>query len=523
MSTYSNAYPAFEGGLFRWISQLCDDELSPDDAIQFAALLRNDPSARQLYLELMETDALLWRSDWSKRNAADAESPAAELALPSQSSRPAVERVAPNRFAWKRRHAISLAAAMVIMLLLLATMAFWRMPRHYGMESVLNNAPSSGFSEKVSPVAAYLTDAFDCRWRHGRRLVRGMKFSAGEELVLERGVAEVTFVGGAVVLLEGPTRFQLDSSNEGSLNLGRLSARVPERAVGFTVRTPLTDIVDLGTEFDAVVHGNDKTEIQVYAGKVELVPRAQPVEEPSPARRVLAGGEGVKITADVNGKSAVVQAIPFSGKRFVRMPEQIETQPIAVAGVRASSVCSMFPELRGPENLIHGRGLDGERHSSVANQTMWHTEIGDIAGEFVIFDLGEVRRLHALKIWNFNESTEHADFAYFLLLRGVKEASIYTSLTGEGDPQSEPEAWSPARRNVRLKPGEASDDYASPSVVSMNGASGRYVAIVIHSDFFSDHAHDPAYRRAAELYFPRVVGLSEVQFFGLGQTAEEAK
>ena len=63
------------------------------------------------------------------------------------------------------------------------------------------------------------------------------------------GVAEITFQSGARLLLEGPAEVELVDGTRGILYKGRALMKVPEQARGFSLNTPTTSIIDLGTEF----------------------------------------------------------------------------------------------------------------------------------------------------------------------------------------------------------------------------------------------------------------------------------
>jgi hypothetical protein len=88
-------------------------------------------------------------------------------------------------------------------------------------------------------------------------------------LKIEHGMAQVEFVDGAVVVLEGPADYELVHGNGSHLRLGKLRAHVPKVAVGFTVGLPLGEVVDLGTDFGIEVHPDSSAEVFVYNGKIK--------------------------------------------------------------------------------------------------------------------------------------------------------------------------------------------------------------------------------------------------------------
>jgi hypothetical protein len=109
----------------------------------------------------------------------------------------------------------------------------------------------------------------DARWSSGGSLRVGSPLPP-RPLKLESGLAEIRFASGASVVLQGPTECVIESPSHVKLGRGRLSANVPAEAVGFSVRTPVAAVVDLGTEFG--VHSNEAggTDVHVFRGQVAL-------------------------------------------------------------------------------------------------------------------------------------------------------------------------------------------------------------------------------------------------------------
>lgn len=95
----------------------------------------------------------------------------------------------------------------------------------------------------------------------------------GDEVVrLFGGTIELTFDDGAVVTLEGPVEFQPRSAGLLDLRRGQLSANVPKPAIGFTVLTPTSEVVDLGTEFEVSVKDTGASDVVIRKGEVEVAP-----------------------------------------------------------------------------------------------------------------------------------------------------------------------------------------------------------------------------------------------------------
>jgi hypothetical protein len=98
----------------------------------------------------------------------------------------------------------------------------------------------------------------------------------GDEIVrLFAGSVELTFDDGAVVAVDGPIEFRPMSTGQLELRRGRLLASVPQQAIGFTVSTPTSKIVDLGTEFEVAVNEAGESDVHVLKGEVEVAPTTQ--------------------------------------------------------------------------------------------------------------------------------------------------------------------------------------------------------------------------------------------------------
>jgi hypothetical protein len=179
-------------------------------------------------------------------------------------------------------------------------------------------------------IVARLSNAVDCQWKFSRadgtnRIDRpqsvaleiGTEFHAGQKLNLATGLAELTFESGAKVILHAPAQFDVADALGGSLARGKLTAKVPHSASGFTVGTPGGKVVDLGTEFGVQVGDDGATDVIVYVGEVQVESGAggdsgAGVADGPKVVHVKAG-EAVTV-----GPDRIVKAIPPENERFVR-------------------------------------------------------------------------------------------------------------------------------------------------------------------------------------------------------------
>lgn len=126
----------------------------------------------------------------------------------------------------------------------------------------------------------------------------------GQRLALDRGLVEIAFDSGARVILEGPIAFEITSISAVRLDRGRLTATVVKHAgtgVGprFTVETPTAMVTDIGTSFGVAVTEAGLTDVSVFDGLVDLLPRLAGEGGGSGASAAvrLATGEAAALTA----------------------------------------------------------------------------------------------------------------------------------------------------------------------------------------------------------------------------------
>jgi len=89
------------------------------------------------------------------------------------------------------------------------------------------------------------------------------------ELTLREGYAELMLAHGVRLILEAPLTIDLTDPQRVLLKAGSLVATVPPKATGFTVITPSSEVVDLGTEFGVSVDKQGGSEVCVLKGEVK--------------------------------------------------------------------------------------------------------------------------------------------------------------------------------------------------------------------------------------------------------------
>ena len=69
--------------------------------------------------------------------------------------------------------------------------------------------------------------------------------------------------------MEAPIKIDFKNPDLIHLHEGNLVANVPKQAIGFTVLTPSSEIIDLGTEFAVGVSQSGASEVHVMQGEVK--------------------------------------------------------------------------------------------------------------------------------------------------------------------------------------------------------------------------------------------------------------
>jgi ferric-dicitrate binding protein FerR (iron transport regulator) len=146
----------------------------------------------------------------------------------------------------------------------------------------------------------------------------GQPIEAGR-ISLAGGAVELTLRNGVVVVFEGPGEFDLAGELEATLHDGNLVVRMPDGMKGFVVRTPATDVLDLGTEFAVSVGPGQATDVQVYDGAVMATTSRQ--REPTQMPKRLAAGEASRFLSAANSEPV---PLAFRPERFVRrLPDDV--------------------------------------------------------------------------------------------------------------------------------------------------------------------------------------------------------
>ena len=128
------------------------------------------------------------------------------------------------------------------------------------------------FPENKAPVAQF-EKLTNCRWINEQdKPNEGDPLHIGQRIELSEGQAQLLFKTGAILQLHGPSILELRGKNAAFLTLGSAEVLADSKeSQGFTLGTPSSKFVDLGTAFSATVAPDGLSRLEVSQGKVNLV------------------------------------------------------------------------------------------------------------------------------------------------------------------------------------------------------------------------------------------------------------
>jgi hypothetical protein len=312
-----------DSDLMTTICRVCDGQATRADMDRLEQLLA-DPAAVTLYLAVRELDATLiwknrWRRPWQPPQLAAA-------TAGSQSKRPtcvdrlesAFDRVATvvGTSLLSLGHRLGSRAGIAVLLTLtvgLGLAAAWQAglvaePALRLIKTVFERQPPRlpGSVACVTALHAATWASNDDAAQPAEPPTRFASLFPGQWFDLEAGLVEISFDGGAVALVEGPTRFRIAAAGACRLEQGRLTATLDKaaaRAAGaqarFAVETPTATVTDLGTSFGVAVGAAGETDVSVFDGLVELLPHSEKDDAFKPAKRLrLLAGESAVVATD---------------------------------------------------------------------------------------------------------------------------------------------------------------------------------------------------------------------------------
>lgn len=296
-----------------------DNQLAAEDAKRLDALLLESDQAKALYVQYMSVVSLLESrglgqlasaSDTAKSDTVEHDVLAELLAMEQQADVELVHQIGqlrcPDHKPMQLRGALqwvihrpavigSIAAALALALVLVVLFSGPPTDPPIAIEQNENTTAPT-----INHVVATLTAEHDAKWAYGKGALLGQSLHAGQSLILTEGFAEITTNRGAVAILEAPATIELlDNDNALRLHSGKIVGICEiESSKGFVVRTPHTDITDLGTEFGVEVTGQRVT-ATVFTGTIAVTP-------PGGTPQQVAANQTARLTVNGNNPALTI-------------------------------------------------------------------------------------------------------------------------------------------------------------------------------------------------------------------------
>ena len=160
---------------------------------------------------------------------------------------------------------------------------------------------------------AVVVQADGLQWQPGSPSPRAGEVVTSGRLRLREGRLTLAFFGGASLTVQGPADLELLAADRVYCHQGRLRARVPRGAEGFTVLAPGYEIVDLGTEFGLNLEPGGKSKVMVFEGEASV--SVLDKEGRSVRGALLEGRRAVEI----DPAGAGIHDVPAQPDAFIRL------------------------------------------------------------------------------------------------------------------------------------------------------------------------------------------------------------
>jgi hypothetical protein len=282
---------------------LNENELTPEQDARLQQIVARYPSARQYYLETM---FFFGHLHWK---AAHQEVEEIHNPLPKPAS---ILGFLGDSYRWGSEF---FSRDTPFALLLIFILVGLSLIGSYWMVNALDRQIAISSAKPV--YVAQITDTKECKWSTNMTPLTDTKqLQVGQQLELEKGMAKIIYSNKAVVVLEGPVSYTVDTPKSGYLSQGKLTVRADtEQSRQFTIATPDARFIDLGTEFGVMIDAQGRAAIAVFQGKVM-------------AESKLAGGRWSAPVPLIEGDAAVCVGREFT-QQVARRSSYPTMQPLS--------------------------------------------------------------------------------------------------------------------------------------------------------------------------------------------------
>ena len=319
--------------LLRLASGLMDEELDRTAHAQLQQLLKEDEQARQWYADLMLVHSLLALDgrhgtlelpppviDFCCQTVEDDE----ELLVERQLSVPSLGTTNRRSTAFGRPAFVSrfcgrgptqwgILLATVASVFIVAAIVYQLVRR-----------PQAAFPFRGADVVVVKHEV-GAKFVYGadeeRRPKPGSVLKRGKYELID-GLIELEYESGATLVIMAPADFTLIDEMNVKLDEGKISAHIPDAAIGFTIDSVGGQVVDLGTAFAVDARRGKEAEVHVFEGEVRVELHHEN-DQPSEPVSLLAG-RATRMSAG----SPIASGIDLNSRKFVR---SLSVEPDAYA------------------------------------------------------------------------------------------------------------------------------------------------------------------------------------------------
>ena len=251
------------------IIRTMDHSVTDEEFTRFQSLLKTNPAAREYYFDIISTFAgveeIRTFLDENQNDASqllkalsdeERTSPKITILKPEPKKEPLLRKSQTPKFQYiyfEKRYFTQLLLSAAAILLVVFMVKF-----------IPNRSDNQ---------VATLSKSLDAEWAEMPYVIEdGVRLTGGaDDLQLRKGVAELLFDNGVNVVIEAPAEFMILGKDRIKLFYGQLYADVPHQAIGFSVNTLNSQIIDLGTAFGVKAEADGASQVHVLKGTVNLV------------------------------------------------------------------------------------------------------------------------------------------------------------------------------------------------------------------------------------------------------------
>jgi hypothetical protein len=301
----SDLQPSIPRRLLDMLGELTDGSLSAERTEELRHLLASDEESLHWYCEWMSLHADLHLTLSSDDLVTGNCLAAAGTGTSGPKVRSAKHSERARRQGW----------AFGVMLATGTAAAIFAVALFRGTPSLLMDDPAerARFLQTNNATVAILSHVAGATSLTSAVLSPGVNLEPGR-FTLATGVVQLEFLSGTNLVVEAPADIELLTSNSVFCRRGKLRARVPLQAHGFTIDTPNHRAVDMGTEFAVGVSPELGEEVHVLDGEVKLYDKNDDDDE-----RLLVLGDGVRMGPDGRQWS-----VPADNDRFISTERLME-------------------------------------------------------------------------------------------------------------------------------------------------------------------------------------------------------